>query len=173
MSCLHRSDVELQQIKAAVTLQSAWRGFKGRQLVKTIRLVFNNAAIVIQVWIMLGDSPTTHTHTHTHTYTQSLTHTQAHYKGYRLRSRLRKLLENVRYTDGKEQISDSVGGVGDQGDDVMGGANVEVNFEEEIIVDYLDEVSNDYIHQIQVSLILYSIIHPVPVGRMLTKYKYL
>ena len=70
---------------------------------------------------------------HTHTHTQAL------YRGYRLRSRLRKLLENI-HANGEEQTSDNVGGVAD--DDVMGGASVEVNFEEEIIVDYLDEVIN-------------------------------
>ncbi len=53
---------------------------------------------------------------------------QAHYRGYRLRAKLRMVLENV-------HLANNVFGEG-------AGSEDEIDFEEEIIVDYLDEVSS-------------------------------
>ena len=56
---------------------------------------------------------------------------QANYRGYSLRTRLRRVLENARYTD--EGCAPRDRCEGGEGED-------NVDFEEEIVVDYLDEV---------------------------------
>ena len=57
---------------------------------------------------------------------------QAHYRGYRLRTRLRQVLESARYSDQ------------DTGDGE--GSDQQIDFEEEIVVDFLDVVHVATVH---------------------------